>query len=397
MHAAASHSAFRHFSTQLYCSGAEEQRCPDGSPAGTCYWHRPSNLAGFRPVVAADANQSWPERSRLYPSDRWDPTRSGATGFRYFGKEAAAKCVRGKRIHFAGDSTTRDTFYEFAAVAGFPMFSDSKFGDWPEGAYEPRSPITSAGRDRSGECLGNYDRKKYCLRDERHASPPSSGSVGGLETRFSFQFLMQSNSSWEVDHASKMLADRKIDAAFVQCPIYEWFRPDAYNYSKTKEERARVVEVDELAVGPEHWAGMGISCAQYIDNVIRPAIVAAAADSSAAAAAEGGAASDEKPTRIFLLGPTPLPAWTRLHGTDAVEPFVFHSIHQALGVRCHRKATGSSADGGGTWGVSTRGGVTPIDRYSIVGGRRRDAIHPFFNAQFAIVQLVLNHLCPKGV
>ena len=282
---AASHSAFRHFSTQLYCSGAEEQRCPDGSPAGTCYWHRPSNLAGCRSLSATPTKvgPSGHGCTRLIAGIRRGAARPASATLARRRRPNA----RGKRIHFAGDSTTPDTFYEFAAVAGFPMFSDSKFGDWPDGAYEPRSPITSAGRDRSGECLGNYDRKKYCLRDERHASPPSSGSVGGLETRFSFQFLMQSNSSWEVDHASKMLADRKIDAAFVQCPIYEWFRPDAYNYSKTKEERARVVEVDELAVGPEHWAGMGISCAQYIDNVIRPAIVAAAADSSAAAAAEG--------------------------------------------------------------------------------------------------------------
>ena len=30
------------------------------------------------------------------------------------------------------------------------------------------------------------------------------------------------------------------------------------------------------------------------------------------------------------------------------------------------------------------------------GDRKRDAIHPFFNAQFGLVQLMLNHLCPKG-
>ena len=127
------------------------------------------------------------------------------------------------------------------------------------------------------------------------------------------------------------------------------------------------------------WEGMGIACAQYIDNVVRPATAAAAASSSAA----------EPPTRIFLLGPTPLPAWTRIHGTDSVESRVFQSIHQARGLRCRKH------DAGG-WGVSARGGVTPVDRYAIVGGRRRDAIHPFFNAQFAIVQLMLNHLCPAA-
>ena len=39
-------------------------------------------------------------------------------------------------------------------------------------------------------------------------------------------------------------------------------------------------------------------------------------------------------------------------------------------------------------------GILPIDRYAIVGPRRRDMIHPFFNAQFAIVQMMLNMMCP---
>ena len=161
---------------------------------------------------------------------------------------------------------------------------------------------------------------------------------------------------------------------------------------------ARVVDVDELAVGPRHWAGMGVSCADYLNNVIRPAIAAgsaaaagsATAGSSAAggaAAAGGGGSAENRSARIFFLGPTPLPMWTRIHGTDAVEPFVFDSLNRALGIRCRKHNDGS-------WGVSSKSGVTPIDRYSIVGGRRRDAIHPFFNAQFAIVQLALNHLCP---
>ena len=280
--------------------------------------------------------------------------------------------MAGKRLHFAGDSTTRDTFYEFAATAGHPLFAGGT-GSWPPGAYEPRSPITSAGRDRKGECLGNFERGKFCLRDERFPAPG-----GGAETRFSFQFLMRSNSSWEVDHARRMLADRHLDAAFVQCPVYEWFKPDAYNYSKTKEERARIVDVDELAVGPRHWAGIGISCAEYIDNVVRPAI-------AANKLIDGGNASTSD-TRLFVLGLTPLPQWTRIHGTDAVEARVFDSVNTALGMRCRRHVDGN-------WGLTSRKHITPIDRYAIVGPRRRDAIHPFFNAQFAIVQMMLNHLC----
>lgn len=368
-------TTFRQFSANLYCAGAEEQRCPTGEPPGICYWQRPDARGQLTPLVTADANRSWNENVRLYPRDRWDPLRKGVGGFRYFGREEAERCVRGKRIHLAGDSTTRDTFYEFAAAAGHPMFTDTAMGIWKDGTYEPTSPITSGGKDRTGECLGNYDRKKFCLRDERYPQP------GGPETRLSFQFLMQSNSTWEVDQASKLLSERRLDAAFVQCPIYEWFKPDAYNYSKSKEERARVVDVDELAVGPRNWAALGVSCAQYVDNVVRPAI-------SSAALSGDGAADGGRPTRIYLLGPTPLPGWTRIHGTEQVESRVFGSIHNALGVRCRKHTDG-------TWGVSTRGGVTPIDRYAVVGGRRRDAIHPFFNGQFAIVQLMLNHLCPR--
>jgi hypothetical protein len=83
---------------------------------------------------------------RLYPRDRWDPLRKGVGGFRYFGREEAERCVRGKRIHLAGDSTTRDTFYEFAAAAGHPMFTDRAMGIWKDGAYEPtvRGQVTAA-------------------------------------------------------------------------------------------------------------------------------------------------------------------------------------------------------------------------------------------------------------
>ena len=32
------------------------------------------------------------------------------------------------------------------------------------------------------------------------------------------------------------------EQAFVQCPVYEWMKPDAYNYELSKEERARVLD-----------------------------------------------------------------------------------------------------------------------------------------------------------
>ena len=57
----------------------------------------------------------------------------------------------------------------------------------------------------------------------------------------------------------------------------------------------------------------------------------------------------------------------------------------------HEKPFLRGADG--RYDIASRRGIVPIDRYSLVGPRRRDAIHPFFSAQFGVVQLMLNHLC----
>jgi hypothetical protein len=38
--------------------------------------------------------------------------------------------------------------------------------------------------------------------------------------------------------------------------------------------------------------------------------------------------------------------------------------------------------------------AVPIDRYNSVGHRKREGIHPFFNAQFPVVWQMLQHMCP---
>ena len=123
--------------------------------------------------------------------------------------------------------------------------------------------------------------------------------------------------------------------------------------------------------------------------------------------------------QVFLLGTTPLPQWTRRVGGEDVERTIFHSINHALGIRCTRADPGR----GRRWNLRPSR-IVPIDRhahgmrrtsrsvsrrtphladhpvsparrrFAIVGPRRRDAIHPFFNAQFGVVQLMLNALCP---
>ena len=204
---------------------------------------------------------------------------------RMFDKKAAAACLASKRIHVAGDSTTRDTFYELLAVGSHPIFQKGA-GEWVDREPAPRSPMSSLGRDVQGMCYGQLQQGQSCVRDEAWPSP-----AGGMDTRISYQFLMKSNSSWEEGQMRKHLRNRTLDAAFVQCPIYEWFHPDAYNYSLSKEERAKP---SNNRVGERHLEAMGISCLQYVQNVVQPSL------------APNG--------RIYLLGTTPLPGWTQAQG-----------------------------------------------------------------------------------
>ena len=82
----------------------------------------------------------------------------------------------------------------------------------------------------------------------------------------------------------------------------------------------------------------------------------------------------------------------------------------ADGAACAREASARAGDAPESPHKGTRSCATPHSpcpddhapcvscggRYAIVGPRRRDMIHPFFNAQFGIVQLILNQLCPHG-
>ncbi|KAL3932444.1 MAG: hypothetical protein SGPRY_000701 [Prymnesium sp.] len=183
------------------------------------------------------------------------------------------------------------------------------------------------------------------------------------ETRLSFQFMTRANSSWELDRLRSLLADRPVDVAFVQCPIYEYFKPDAYNYALSKQQRNKL---SDEKLGPRHLEAMGSACIDYIKTVQEM--------------------SPEAP--IFLLGTTPLPAWTKTLGGEDIEFKVFQSINTALGLRCH-----GTTDNGMQSSLRSSRGIVPIDRYAIVGPRRRDMIHPFFNAQFGIGQMMLNHMC----
>ena len=151
-----------------------------------------------------------------------------------------------------------------------------------------------------------------------------------------------------------------------QCPQYEYFKPDAYDYSLSKEERAKP---SNRRMGPSNLAGIGRACREFIEAAV---------------------VSRGRRTQVYHLGMTPLPGWTRDIGGERVEADIFASIHAALGLRCHQAADGTYTHSA----LHSSPIVTSIDRYAVVGQRKRDGIHPFWNAQFAIVQLMLNHMCP---
>jgi len=94
-------------------------------------------------------------------------------------KEAVQDCLRGKRVLFAGDSTTRDTYTTLASLAG----------------------TQEAGK------YGRMERSR------------DTATLDG--TRLSFQFLGKGNDTADVERGRRLLADRKADVVFVQCFMYD--------------------------------------------------------------------------------------------------------------------------------------------------------------------------------
>ena len=222
-------TAFTRWSDNLYCSGASGQSCrlPNARevPAGMCHWQKQHAQHRWLPVEEADMNVT---NRAAFVGHRWDPLRphgprrdesgeSDESGFRHFGRDEASRCLQGKRVLVAGDSTTRDTFYELVTVPpASPLWWVARLGRrtatprawqvaghggqimrnlpnesrayWADGAYAPRDPGGTMA-DRQGWCMGNHDKRQSCLRDLHVARPD-----GGRETRFSFQFLTRARA-----------------------------------------------------------------------------------------------------------------------------------------------------------------------------------------------------------
>lgn len=278
--------------------------------------------------------------------------------------------MRGKRLLIVGDSTTRDTFHVLLAVAGRSIWKELAMRKhvWNESQWQPKMPFSTRAMDKYGVCNGDQTSTPpmACVRDVLFnaqgamLSANSSLDQQRRSTRVSYQYVM-SNDTWEMDTLNGLMRrhDFEYDVALVQCPLWTTFMPRAYNRSATRAMRHKIER-------HESYDDVGQNCKDIIGRIRQHSPRA----------------------RILMLGLSALP--TGSHAFKNIhldEPKLFASMHDALGIACTRSAN--------EYELSSQMGVVPIDRYNLWKNRKRDTIHPFFNAQFALVQLIFNHLCPN--
>ena len=197
-------------------------------------------------------------------------------------RDIGRRVVHAKHVLFAGDSTTRDTFYQFVNVAGYHIFNN--FATTSKITYPP-NPM---GRDVFGSCIGNAERNIACKRD-----------LNRSEDSVHFRFTMRGDSRFELD-----AVPRGITHAYVQCPVYEWLNPHAYNYSVKRENRAHVAVSEKVFV-----SSVVRACGIYIDEIRKLNPRAA----------------------IHLLGIASFPGWMR----SQINPdHLMHEINSKFGVLC---------------------------------------------------------------
>lgn len=261
------------------------------------------------------------------------------------------------------------------AVAGRPIWQDRKLrGEvWSDSAWQPKLPFATKAMDKYGVCNGDQTSNppNACVRDVlfnqsgvlgSYLSPANSSlRATRRATRVSYQYVM-SNETWEMDLLRGLMHthDHTYDVALVQCPMWTSFMPHSYDRSQAKTTRHKIQRHDS-------YEQVGLHCRHIIDEIHR----------------------HSPHVSVLMLGISALPSGHAFKNIHEDEPKLFASIHEALGISCS-----PTAEGGYT--LSSRAQVVPIDRYNIWKHRTRDQIHPFFNGQFALVQLLLNHMCPRG-
>lgn len=121
---------------------------------------------------------------------------------------------------FAGDSTTRDLFYEVASMLGVPLVGAA----WTGKDRRPCRIAVWAETSLDG-AWATAPSKKKCVR---HLTFSNRHRVG-------FLFLDGGNATYE----THLIRDVPTTVV-LQCPIYHFYKPHAYDYTHSASDRARV-------------------------------------------------------------------------------------------------------------------------------------------------------------
>ena len=276
--------------------GASERVQP-----GSCFWYT-SGLAGKKMVTsdidglpkvyggAADMDTS---QKPQWPRHHWDPVAAGAVTENSFRRSAQLRksCVENKHILVLGESTTRDLFFEFAPAVGVPV-------------------------ERGGHCMNR------CTRVARSANN---------RTRLSYQFLSTGNNTNEIALTKQLIADRKPDAVFLYCFMYDWV-PSTFD-----EPAQYCPNRGKAPKDPNDYTGSG--CQEAANK--RPLMGQACFDYLRAAVL-----STAPFVPIYLLGPSFPPGWVESYDnrtkTDSVMSRIFTSVCLHAPSTCPRPDRGAA-------------------------------------------------------
>ena len=281
-----------------------------------------------------------------------------------------------------GDSTTREVYAALTAQASTPVVRRMR---WNDGEWEPahrwrmshmwqngtRVWFEDHTTDRHGAC--SFSTR--CVRDEPlGVEEPGRAPAGHA----GFVFVTR-NTTEELSRFRTLLVSQPWETVLVQCPFWHFFAPQAYNYTVSRSVRQSYVRLPLQP--PARPLGFAEACAQYV-----------------------GMARRQLPeAQIYVLGlyqmgymggmarlPDGGSEKVRARSTSAFEEALRRELHEAFEVECEARGTGHAI-------THTLHGVTMLDRYNLVGSRgarTRDGSHLVAGASHALVQHLLNWVCP---
>lgn len=281
---------FKQFSEHSYCAGSEERLCVlpgtgERVQPGSCFWYK-SGLAGKKlvtsdidglPKVYGNAADMDASQKSQWPKHHWDPVAAGAVTANSFRRSAQLRksCVENKHILVLGESTTRDLFFELAPAVGISV-------------------------ERGGHCMNR------CTRVARSANN---------RTRLSFQFLSTGNNTNEIALTKHLIQDRKPDAVFLYCFMYDWVPSTFDEPAQYCPNRGKVPKDPDDYIGPacQEAANKRPLMGQACFNYLRQAVLSTAPY-----------------VPIYLLGPSFPPGWVEDYNnrtkTDSIMSRIFTTV-----------------------------------------------------------------------